>query len=313
MEELVQQARLTEPRFRADRRDLALAGSRQLEQRVQPLELGAPSDESGELLAVGGPELRACRRPAHELGDLDRRVEPLDRPGAQRRDLYGALGEPKGAGRDDDGAGVRHLLHARGQVSGLAHRGVIHLQVAADRAHDDLAGVEPDANPDRDPLGLLDQLGVAPDGLLHPERRVTGAHRMVLVGEGRAEQRHDAVAHHLVHGALVAVDRLHHPLQDGVEQPAGFLGIAVAEELHRALEIGEEHGDLLALADHGGARGADLVGDVCRRIGLRLDRRGRRGEPGAATVAEARAVGVVLVTTRTPHPFTLPAVRPSTM
>src|SRR5207245_9940177 len=69
-EELVQETRLAHPRFRADRRDLALAASRQLEQRVQPLELGAPPDESRELLAVGGPELRSCRRPADELGDL---------------------------------------------------------------------------------------------------------------------------------------------------------------------------------------------------------------------------------------------------
>ena len=71
---------------------------------------------------------------------------------------------------------------------------------------------------------------------------------MVLVGERGAEQRHDAVAHHLVDGALVAVDGLHHALEDRVEELAGLLGIAVGEQLHRALEIGEEHGDLLALA-----------------------------------------------------------------
>ena len=76
---------------------------------------------------------------------------------------------------------------------------------------------------------------------------------MVLVGERRAEQRHDAVAHHLVDRALVAVDGLHHPLEDGIEELARLLGVAVGQELHRALEVGEEHGDLLALAFEGGS------------------------------------------------------------
>ena len=84
-----------------------------------------------------------------------------------------------------------------------------------------------------------------------PQRRVAGPHRVVLVGERRAEERHDPVAHDLVHGALVAVDGLHHPLEDGVEELARLLGVAVGEQLHRALEVGEEHRDLLALAFEG--------------------------------------------------------------
>ena len=94
-------------------------------------------------------------------------------------------------------------------------------------------------------------LGVPLDRLLHPQRRVAGAHGVVLVGERRAEERHDAVAHHLVDGALVAVDGLHHALEDGIEELARLLGVAVGEQLHRALEVGEEDGDLLALALEG--------------------------------------------------------------
>jgi hypothetical protein len=33
---------------------------------------------------------------------------------------------------------------------------------------------------------------------------------MILVGEERAERGHDAIAHDLVDGALVAVDGFHH-------------------------------------------------------------------------------------------------------
>ena len=91
---------------------------------------------------------------------------------------------------------------------------------------------------------------------------------MVLVGQRRAEQRHDPVAHHLVHGALVAVDGLHHALEDRVEELARLLGIAVGQQLHRALEVGEEHGDLLALAFQRGLRGQDLLGEVLGRVGL---------------------------------------------
>ena len=53
---------------------------------------------------------------------------------------------------------------------------------------------------------------------------------MVLVRERRPEQRHDAVAHHLVDGALVTVDGLHHVLEDRVEELACLLGIAVGEQ-----------------------------------------------------------------------------------
>ena len=91
-------------------------------------------------------------------------------------------------------------------------------------------------------------LGVALDRLLHAQRRVAGAHRVVLVGERRAEQRHDAVAHHLVDGALVAVHRLHHAFEHRIEELARLLRVAVGEQLHRALEVGEQHRDLLALA-----------------------------------------------------------------
>jgi hypothetical protein len=74
---------------------------------------------------------------------------------------------------------------------------------------------------------------------------------MVLVGERRAEQRHDPVAHDLVDGALVAMHSFHHPLEDGVEEFPRLLGIAIGKQLHRALQIGEGDGDLLALAFQG--------------------------------------------------------------
>jgi hypothetical protein len=91
---------------------------------------------------------------------------------------------------------------------------------------------------------------------------------MVLVSDGSAEESHDAVAHDLVDRALIAVDRLHHSLDDRVEDLPGFLGITISQELHGALEIGEEDRDLLALALQRGLGGENLVGEVLGGVGL---------------------------------------------
>src|SRR6266852_3594336 len=74
---------------------------------------------------------------------------------------------------------------------------------------------------------------------------------MVFMSDGGTKQRHDAVAHDLVHRALVAVHRGHHVFQDGVEELPGFLGIALGQEFHRAFEVGKQHRDVFAFAFEG--------------------------------------------------------------
>ena len=141
----------------------------------------------------------------------------------------------------------------RGQVGRLADGGVVHAQIAADRADNHFAGVEPYPDLDRNTLHTAHAFRVVLHRLLHAQRRVAGPDRMILVGQGRAEQRHDAVAHHLIDGSLVAVNRIHHVRQNRIEQLPCLLGIAVGKQLHRALQVGEEYRDLLALAFDGGA------------------------------------------------------------
>ena len=87
---------------------------------------------------------------------------------------------------------------------------------------------------------------------------------MILVGDRGAEHRHQAVAHQAADGPLVAVDGAHHPLDGAVEQALGVLGIAVADQLGRADDVGEQDGDLLALAGKSIAAGQDLLGQVLR-------------------------------------------------
>jgi hypothetical protein len=109
---------------------------------------------------------------------------------------------------------------------------------------------------------------------------------VVLVRQRRAEERHDPIAHHLVDGALVAVHRLHHPLDHRVEDLSSLLGVAVGEQLHRALEVSEEDRDLLALPLEGGLGGQDLRGEVLGGVRLRrVEPRGSAWDDGRQPVA----------------------------
>ena len=143
----------------------------------------------------------------------------------------------------------------------------------------------------RDPVPALGLVAVARDAGQHPERGVAGAQRVVLQGDRGPEERHDAIAHHLVDDAFVRVDRLHHQLEDRIEELPGFLGIAVGQELHGALDVGEEDGHLLALTLDRSPRGEDPRGQMSRRVVAPAgEARGRAGERG--DVAKRRAAHV---------------------
>jgi hypothetical protein len=93
---------------------------------------------------------------------------------------------------------------------------------------------------------------------------------MVLVSDGRAEQRHEAVTQELIHRALVAVHLGERPLEEPAEQHVHAVRAQPLRQRGGADEIAEEHGDGLSLALHRAARGEDLLGEVARgiRIGL---------------------------------------------
>ncbi len=210
----------------------------------------------------------ALRVGADEVVDLDRRLEPLDRHGAEGLRLHVPLGQPQRVGGDPDATRRGELFHPGGQMRGLADRGVVHVQVAADGAHDHLAGVQADAHSRLDAEVPARILGVAAHRRLQIERGVARAHGVILVGERRAEQRHDAVAHDLVHRALVAVYGVHHPLEHRIEKRAGLLRIAIGQQLHRALEVGEQHRHLLALARQRVSGAEDPLGQMPGRVVL---------------------------------------------
>src|SRR5262249_29377600 len=70
-----------------------------------------------------------------------------------------------------------------------------------------------------------------------------------------------------------------------------LLRVAIGQELERALEVGEEDGDLLALALEGGPGGEDLVGKVLRGVGVRGAEARRGGRPGGVGALRAELGG----------------------
>ena len=94
----------------------------------------------------------ACKRRRSALAPTSSKTStgsssPLTGTGPSGGDLHQALHQPQG-GRRSAGycPGVASLFHARRQVGGLAHGGVVHVQVVANGPHHHLAGVEPHAH-----------------------------------------------------------------------------------------------------------------------------------------------------------------------
>jgi hypothetical protein len=59
----------------------------------------------------------------------------------------------------------------------------------------------------------------------------------------------------------------HEAFEHRIEDVPRFLGIAVRQQFHGALEISEQHCDLLALAFHGAAGMQDLLGQMLGSVG----------------------------------------------
>src|SRR5882672_6029942 len=193
-----------------------------------------------------------------------------------------------------DAARRRQLLHAGGEPDDVTLRGVVHTQVVADSPDDDLARVEAHAHREIEPALAPHVFGERPEVARQLERGRAGALGVVLVGDRRAEERHDAVAGVLVDGPLVAVDAIREDPEEAIEEAMPLLGIDAFGELHRARDVGEEDGDGLALALERALGGEDLLDEVARRVGARLGSGRRRRQTCAAVVAEPRP-GRVLV------------------
>ena len=175
--------------------------------------------------------------------------------------------EVLGPPTDDDLAGLGDVEEPGGEIGGVAHRGVVHAQVASDRAHHHGTGVDPDAHAEVEPVYALDVGGERLEPFLDRQRRAERPRGVVLVGDRRAEERHDAVTEELVDRPLAAVDGREDHLEDAVHDAVDVLGVEALRHCGEAGHVGEHHGDGLALTLEGALRGEDLLGEVFRRVG----------------------------------------------
>ncbi len=227
--ELVHEAGLPHAGFPHDGDELAVALVREGQRAADLLDLGVSADKSRQSTGGGRVKPGAHGPGSHEFADLHRLGPALHGQGAEGLDLDVAFSQLQRGRAEENAARLRKLLHPGREVRRLADRRVVHVQIGPDGAHHDLPGVEPDADLDHGRVSASHLVRVLLHALLHPERRVARAYGVILVGERRAEQRHDPVPHHLIHRALVAVDGLHHSLEDGVEDLPRLLGITIGE------------------------------------------------------------------------------------
>ena len=76
-------------------------------------------------------------------------------------------------------------------------------------------------------------------------------------------------------GALEAVHALGEDREEAIEDRVPRFRVELLGQLHRALHVGEQHGDLLALAFEGGLGLQDFVGEMLGRVGARVALRRR--------------------------------------
>jgi hypothetical protein len=184
------------------------------------------------------------------------------------------LGRPVGRLTDEDPVRRSRGLEARRGVDDVAGDHAFAFLRARVESDDRLARVDADADVEIERrVGLVQFLHGVADGERRPDRSL----RVVLVCDGSAEDGHDGIADELLHGAAEALDLRAQAREVGREHAADVLGVELLGAAGEPDEVGEEHGDDLALLA------------ACVVLGR---------ERGSAVVAEARALGVLLAANR---------------
>ncbi len=251
-----------------------------VEHRGEELGLVLAADEGG-----GRTRQRGARdRNADRLPGQDRLGFALQVERLELRVLDRSAGEALGRLADGDRSGLGRGLKAGRDVHGVADHGV----AVAHLAGEHLARV------DADPEGEIDAGDLLVDlvhGALHGKAGADGALGVVLVGDRRAEDRHDVVADELVDGPAEAGHLLAKPLEGTVHHRLEGLGVHPLGDGGVTRQVGENDGGLATLLGpdfrYGGGCG-------CRGGGARL-----AGQPRAALDAELGACGILGSAART--------------
>src|SRR5262249_48892192 len=159
-------------------------------------------DEFGQAARLGYVEARMQATDSLQLVNVDRLLHTLDASFAEVTELEESVHQLGRRRRQADSIRRGDLLHARREPHGLSLRRVVHAQVVADLADDDLSGVDPHSDREVHAFRESELTRVASELRADGERRVTGPLRVVLMRDWRSEKRHDPVSSVLVDRAL---------------------------------------------------------------------------------------------------------------
>jgi hypothetical protein len=143
------------------------------------------------------------------------------------------------------------------------------VQVITNGAHYYFSRVESHTQAQFQSLRATHRLRIVAHGCLHGQGGIAGTQGVVLVGDRSAKQGHNAIAQHLIDGALKAVHCCHHVLEGGIEELLGGFWVEATDELGGVFDIGKEHRYLFAFTSKSNTRGKDFVSEMCRRIDQR--------------------------------------------
>lgn len=143
---------------------------------------------------------------------------------------------------DDDRAGRRQRLQARGDVGGLPDdRERLPCDSGAHLARDHGSAVEPDPHLQGDAVALEQILVELLDAREDAHARVRSPQRVVLVRTGIAEVGEHTVSHPLGRKTLVALDRARTHALVGAQDLAEVLGVELLRERGGVDDVAEHH------------------------------------------------------------------------
>ena len=222
------QTRLADPRLALDQHALAPALHRDAPAILQLAQFPATADEGRQMLMTLGEAEGDGPWLAH-LPDLLRLGEALERMASGVAEGEAALRQTIGGVVDDDGAGRRERLDARGQMQCRTHgKQIRDIVLAGDGAVDDQAGGDPDAHLDARPLGKRRLVEGGDEGAPAGDRLLGVAAERA----GRAEIGGETVAGMVGEDAAMVLDGglagLVEDAQEGIRNPRDPSNLRIA-------------------------------------------------------------------------------------
>ena len=264
LQELRAQARLASAGFRHDPQNLpAVPGP--LQRCLQQRHVAIAPDEGGQAAGARTVQARSERAGSFQIEHGHRLGHALDLDAAPVAQLEIACDQPRRLLGEADVPGFGERFHAPRDADIVAERGIVHREVVADPADHHLARVEADADVELDGVPRTHALREGTHRVADVQGREAGWLGVIFMRYRRTEQRHDVIAGELVDRALEPMHAGGGDLEEILDDAKPLSGIEPFGEVHRALDIGEQDGDVLALAFQRRPRLADLVGEVFGR------------------------------------------------